>query len=370
MPQTLFLWTPQFCGYDLGPAHPLKPRRLELTHALLSAYGLLDRADVVCAPPSPAREEDLLLVHSREYVDAVRSIEKGGRAANLFAYGLGTSDNPIFGGMYEASLLYTGASIHAARAVFEGKAEAAFNIAGGLHHAHRSRAAGFCVFNDPAVAIAWLLRATNGEAKILYLDIDAHHGDGVQEAFYDNPRVLTISLHESGRTLFPGTGFAEEIGVGEGKGFSVNLPLAPFTGDETYLRAFGEVVPPLAEAFRPDFFVSQLGVDTHFLDPLTHLCLTTTAYEKVFATMRELAGKRWIALGGGGYSLDVVPRAWTLAFGRMLGEALPDKLPQGEGCLRDQSGPSLRAEEVAFAKEFAARSVEEIRNLIFPYHGL
>jgi len=370
MAHTLFLWSPQFCHYDLGPSHPLKPERLELTHALISAYGLLSQEGVACESPSPASPEDLLLVHSRDYIETVRALDKGIWVSNLSAYGLGTSDNPVFEGIYEASILYTGASLWAAEAVFRGEAEVAFNIAGGLHHAHRSRAAGFCIFNDPALAIAWLLRESDEAARILYLDIDAHHGDGVQEAFYDDPRVLTISIHESGRTLFPGTGFVEDIGTGEGTGFSVNLPLAPFTDDETYLWAFGEIVPPLVEAFRPDFFLSQLGVDAHFWDPLTHLCLTTRAYEEVFRQMCKLAGPRWIAFGGGGYSLEVVPRAWTLAFANMLGEDLPDEIPGGGGRLRDETGPSLQAEEVRFARDFASRSVEQIRQLIFSYHGL
>jgi len=370
MARALFFWSPQFCRYDLGPYHPLKPQRLELTHSLISAHGLLDRADVACVAPVPASEDDLLMVHSRDYVEVIRALDKGIEAANLFAFGLGTGDNPAFEGMYEASLLYSGASLQAAQAVFRGEAEVAFNIAGGLHHAHRSRAAGFCIFNDPAAAIAWILKESGGDAKIVYLDIDAHHGDGVQEAFYDNPRVLTISMHESGRTLFPGTGFVEEMGAGDGKGFSVNLPLAPFTDDETYLRAFGEIVPPLVEAFAPDFLVSQLGVDGHFLDPLTHLCLTTVTYEKVFEQIRALAGARWIALGGGGYSLEAVPRVWTLAWAKMLGETLADKLPGREGNLRDRESPSLGADEVRLAREFAARSVEEIRRLIFPYYQL
>ncbi|NIM05878.1 MAG: acetoin utilization protein AcuC [Armatimonadetes bacterium] len=369
MADALFFWSPQFCGYDLGAAHPLKPERLELTYSLISSYGLFSRPDVKCASAEPVSDDDLGLVHSREYVEVVRALDKGIYPANPYAYGLDTGDNPVFPGIYEASALYSGASVQAAQAVHKGEVEAAFNIAGGLHHAHRARAAGFCVFNDPALAIARLLKESE-DAKVVYLDIDGHHGDGVQEAFYDNPRVLTISLHESGQSLFPGTGFVEEIGTGDGKGFSVNLPLAPFTDDETYLWAFNEIVPPLVEAFAPDFLVSQLGVDAHFLDPLTHLCLTTTAYEKIFGEIRRLARKKWIALGGGGYSLDVVPRAWTLAFGCMVGENLADRPPGREGNLRDKESPALNAEEARYVRDFASRSVEQVRGLVFPYHGL
>jgi acetoin utilization protein AcuC len=370
MTRALFYWSPQFCQYDLGAFHPLKPERLELTHSLISACGLLDKDGVETIAPEPALDEDLLLVHSREYVDVLRALDRGIHSSNLYSYGIGTGDNPIFLGIYEASALYSGASLQAAKALFHGEAQAAFNIAGGLHHAHHSRAAGFCVFNDPALAIAWLLKESSGNAKIVYLDIDAHHGDGVQEAFYDNPRVLTISLHESGQTLFPGTGSVEEMGSGPGKGFSVNLPLAPYTDDETYLWAFKEIVPPLVNAFTPDFFVSQLGVDAHFLDPLTHLCLTTSAYENIFNEISRMADNHWLALGGGGYSLDVVPRAWTLAFASMLNETLPDELPGRTGKLRDEKGPPLEADEVKYARDFASRSVEQARNLIFPYHAI
>lgn len=369
MARVHFLWSPQFTQYDLGPFHPLKPERLELTYSLISDYGLLTRPDVVVTDATPATEAEVLAVHAREYVAAVRALDEGG-TPNPYAYGLGTGDNPIFPGIYEASLLYSGASLQAAQAVYRGEAAAAFNISGGLHHAHRARAAGFCVFNDPAIAIAWLLKESGGDAKVVYLDIDAHHGDGVQEAFYDDPRVLTISLHESGRTLFPGSGFVEELGAGEGTGFAVNLPLGPFTGDEVFLWAFEEIVPPLVAAFRPDFFVSQLGADGHFLDPQAHLHLSTAAYESVFVRIGELAGKRWIALGGGGYSLDAVPRVWTLAFAAMVGAKLADELPGREGYLRDQASPELSAAEIKSTRDFAARAVEQIKRQIFPYHRL
>jgi acetoin utilization protein AcuC len=370
MGKASFIWSPKFTAYDLGPQHPLKPKRLTLTHRLLEAHGLLSRPEVEVLAPRPASREDLLAVHSPDFVEAVIALEEGESPPDIYHYGLGPGDNPIFPGIYQASALYCGASILAAEKVFSGEAEAAFNISGGLHHAHYNRAAGFCVFNDPALAINKLLQLSQGEARIVYLDIDAHHGDGVQEAFYDNPRVLTISLHETGRSLFPGSGFVEEIGEGEGKGFAVNLPLAPATEDGTYLWAFHEIVPPLVEAFRPDFLCTQLGADAHFLDPLTHLALTTAAYEQMFAKMGELARGRWIAFGGGGYSLEAVPRVWTLAFGAMLGEALPNTLPGAKEPLRDTPGPQLSAKEIHRGRDFAEASVEKIKQLIFPCHGI
>jgi acetoin utilization protein AcuC len=370
MTKAAFIWSPKFTGYDLGASHPLKPKRLDLTHHLLEAYGLLSHPEVEILTPQPASREDLLTVHSPDFVDAVISLEEEETPPDIYAYGLGTGDNPIFPGIYQASALYSGASLLAAERVFSGEVSAAFNISGGLHHAHYNRAAGFCVFNDPALAIKKLLQLSQGEARVVYLDIDAHHGDGVQEAFYNDPKVLTISLHETGQSLFPGSGFVEEIGEGAGQGFAVNLPFAPDTEDETYLRAFEEIVPALLEAFRPDFLCTQLGVDAHYLDPLTHLSLTTAAYEQIFAKMKALARGRWIAFGGGGYSLEVVPRAWTLAFAAMLGEKLPDTAPGIKAPLRDKLGPALTGEEIHRAREYAARSVTQIKKLIFPYHGL
>ena len=219
-----------------------------------------------------------------------------------------------------------------------------FNFSGGLHHAHASQASGFCIFNDVAVAIHWLVRQG---ARVAYVDIDAHHGDGVQEAFYDSDRVLTLSLHQDGRTLFPGTGFVTETGRGAGNGYSVNVPLPPQTDDETYLWAFDQIVPPLVRRFDPDVLVSQLGVDTHHDDPLAHLALTTRGHQALFEAFSALAPARWLACGGGGYNLDVVPRSWTLAFGVLSGQTFPDELPAsyreqyGGHWLHDREAPSI-----------------------------
>ena len=253
MSQTALVYTPRFNDYDLGPSHPLKPARVVRTYNLIRACAFLEHSDVSVVQPSTASEEMLALAHSTEYIEAVRAPVEGRRLRNPLKFGLGTVDNPIVEGMYEATAIVVGASVKAADVVFEEAASIAFNPGGGLHHAHHSKAAGFCVFNDIAVAIAHLLNRCGDGVKVAYVDIDAHHGDGVQEAFYDRRDVLTISLHESGRYLFPGTGRVEDIGEGEGEGFSVNLPLSPFTSDEVYVWAFQEGIVPLLEAFEDHF---------------------------------------------------------------------------------------------------------------------
>jgi acetoin utilization protein AcuC len=243
-------------------------------------------------------------------------------------------DDPVWEGMHEASARVAGASVAAAEAVRSGRALHAVNVSGGLHHAHRSRASGFCVYNDPALAIQALL--DDGVQRIAYVDVDAHHGDGVQEAFYDDDRVLTISLHQSGATLFPGTGFPTELGVGDAEGTSVNVALPGFTGDAGWLRAFSGVVPVLVRAFEPEILVSQCGCDGHRADPLTDLRLTVdgqrAAYVQLHDLAHELCGGRWIAFGGGGYAMaDVVPRAWTHLLAVATGDPLPTgtDVPQG-----------------------------------------
>ena len=377
MNKATLVYSPRFAAYSMGESHPLRPERLDLTFALLQAYRVFDSPGVNWREPQEADRDLLLLAHSEEYVNVVKALSDGTSVSSPWRYGLATPDNPIFPGMYEASALCVGGSVLAADLVIDGHSEVAFNIGGGLHHAHRNRAAGFCIFNDPAIAIAHLLRRSGGDARVAYIDIDAHHGDGVQEAFYDTDRVLTISLHETGRYLFPYTGAVEESGIKDGVGYSVNLPLGPYTDDETYLWAFREVVPPLIGAFRPDFLLTQLGADTHFRDPLTHLALTTAGYEEVVKSIAALGG-RWIACGGGGYNLQVVPRAWTLAFGVMAHIELSDDLPaplaqrysESDGRLRDPEGPEVGADLRAGIRAMAERTVEQVQRLIFPRHGL
>jgi acetoin utilization protein AcuC len=321
--RTAFIYTDRYADYDYGLAHPLRIVRLKLTYELIKAYGLLALPSTRFVETREATEEELFLFHSRDYVDVLKRASQGSPVGEAFMYGLGPGDNPIFDGLWEWSLLATGASIQGARLVVEKEADIAFNVAGGLHHAFRDRASGFCYVNDPVITILWLLEQGK---RVAYIDIDAHHGDGVQRAFYGTDRVMTISLHESGNFLFPGSGFEYEMGEEEGEGYSVNVPLYPLTDDETYLWAFEEVVPPLIGEFKPDVMVTQLGVDTFYSDPLTHLCLSTRGFTKVIEKLRDLSIP-WVALGGGGYEVGNVARAWTLAWAIMNGVELEDEIP-------------------------------------------
>jgi acetoin utilization protein AcuC len=308
------VWDEALRAYDFGPGHPLAPIRVQLAMRLARDFGLLDTPTLeMLTPVVPATIEQIAAVHELEYIAAVQHASENPHDADPLR-GLGTPDDPAFAGMHDASALVAGATLMAAQAVHSGRTEHAVNIAGGLHHAMPGSASGFCIYNDIGVAIAWLL--AQGVERIAYIDVDVHHGDGVQEMFYDDPRVLTISLHESPLTLFPGTGFPEEIGGPGAPGSAVNVALPAGTGDQGWLRAFHAVVPQVLEAFDPQIIVSQHGCDSHIDDPLAHLALTIDGQrmscEAIHRWAHRYAGGRWIAVGGGGYEwVDVVPRAWT-----------------------------------------------------------
>ncbi len=319
-----FIYTDAYLDYDYGPTHPLKVTRLQLAYELINAYGLLDLPAVQSIVTRKAEEEDLALFHSQDYLKILKGASEGHIGGNAYSFGLGPGDNPIFQGLYDWSLLTTGATLQAVDFVGKGEGEIAFNIAGGLHHAMKSSASGFCYINDPAIGI---LRLVSQGKRVAYIDIDAQHGNGVQAALYRTNKVLTISLHETGHTLFPGTGFENEIGEGEGEGYAVNLPFPPFTDDEVYVWAFEEIVPPLIRTFQPDVVVTQLGVDSFYNDPLTNLKLSMHGFEKVVRRIKELA-PQWVALGGGGYNASNVARAWTLAWAVMNGVELSEDLPK------------------------------------------
>jgi acetoin utilization protein AcuC len=343
MRRVVFLSSPELWGRGHGPHHPLKPERLQRTYELLEQYGAFKLPKVQVVAPRLATAEELTLFHTDEYVTIVRALSAGQSDIPASRYGFGMGDNPIFQGMYESEGRKVGSALQAAELLLDGACDVAFSYGGGLHHGGPAMASGFCVFNDAAVAIHWLLK--QGQ-RVAYVDIDVHHGDGVQAAFYDSDRVLTISLHQDGHTLFPGTGFVDESGVGAGSGYSVNVPLPPYVDDELYLWAFRQIVPPLLTRFSPDIVVSQLGVDTHFSDPLANLGLTTNGQEQLFGELETLA-QRWLAIGGGGYNIDVVPRAWALAFGVMAENRWPSELPAryrttyGGHWLRDRAAPTL-----------------------------
>lgn len=310
-------------AYRLSEDHPLQPIRVKLAVDLMRDLGLVECAELT--PPREATAQEIALSHSPTYIEIVRSLSEPGRRREVSfedreAAGFASPDNPIADGMHEACAAIVGGSLLAAEAVHRGGALHAFNPAGGLHHASRDRASGFCVYNDVAVAAAWLRRQGH---RVAIVDVDVHHGDGTQALFYGDPHVLTISLHESGRYLFPGTGFPDERGSGEGIGSAVNLPLLPYMWDEPWLAAFEAVVPPLLRDFRPTVLVTQDGCDSHLLDPLAHLQTSTAIWPRIGRRFHDLAHElcdgRWVATGGGGYALrEVVPRAWTLLFAEMV----------------------------------------------------
>jgi acetoin utilization protein AcuC len=322
--RTAFVYSDTFQKYDYGAHHPLKIFRLKLTFELIKSYGLLSLPNTRYVEARYADDRELGMFHEEEYIDVLKSVNKGEEISDALRHGLGPGDNPIFRGLLDWSRLLAGASLQAASLVARGEVNIAFNISGGLHHARASQASGFCYVNDAVLAIMWLLRRG---LRVAYIDIDAHHGDGVQDAFYETDQVLTISIHESGRTLFPGTGFESELGRGRGEGYSVNIPMPPYSDDDLFIYAFTEVVPPIIEAFNPDIVVSQLGVDSFVSDPLTHLNYTTNGYGEAVKLIRELA-PRQVALGGGGYDIANVSRAWTLAWTIMNEMELPDEIPE------------------------------------------
>jgi len=316
--------------YDFGSSHPLRPERVLLTYEHIRALDLLYRPNVTQEKSRVATDDEIAAVHDRDFIETVKGIDAGELSERQgLPFGLGTPDDPIFDNMHEASAAVCGASLVAAEAVASGRAEHSFNPAGGLHHARRREASGFCIYNDPAVAIAKILEL-QPQWRVAYIDVDVHHGDGVQWIFYNEPRVLTISFHQSGRYLYPGTGFEDEIGEGAGEGTAANIPLLPFSGEGDYLWALERVLTELLGAFHPQVVVTQLGADTHHGDPLANLALTMPAYPRMARTLHELihlfADGRWVATGGGGYQFDtVVPKIWTIHWAEMIGH--PEIIP-------------------------------------------
>ncbi|MFP3853255.1 MAG: acetoin utilization protein AcuC [Anaerolineales bacterium] len=320
----VFISSPELWQRGHGPEHPLKPERLQRTHELLRTFGIFEWGNLSTLEPRMVRREELSLFHTEDYIQAVESLSRGDSTVEPRRYNFGPGDNPVFEGMYRSEGLKTGSALQAAEAVLSETHRIAFSYSGGLHHAAPDRASGFCVFNDIAVAISWLKPQVD---RIFYLDVDVHHGDGVQDGFYEDPSVYTYSIHQDPRTLFPGTGHLHEQGRGRGEGFCANLPLPPGTDSTAYLEAFRKTALPLIRRYDPDILVTQLGVDTHFEDPLAQLSLTTEAHQALYRDMKDLA-LPWLAFGGGGYNLDVVPRSWALAVAAMADRELPSELPE------------------------------------------
>ena len=371
------VWTDELARYRFRPGHPLDPRRLELTVGLIRAMDLVGDADRPIIPPREATEEELRTVHDADYIEAVQVVSSDPWMRVDRRFGLGTDDVPVVPHMHEMSRSVVGSTLKAAELVASGEVTRAMAPAGGLHHAHPAAASGFCVYNDLAVAIRWLQREHG--MRVLYIDFDAHHGDGVQDIFYEDPDVLTVSIHESGLYLFPATGFIDELGEGDGHGSSANIPLEAQTENESFLASFDAVVPELADAFQPDIIVLQSGCDAHVLDPLTHLRCTTSLFEELTRRVVTLAERhaqgRIVATGGGGYAIhEVVPRAWTLVWATLCGVEAPDDIPiewldrvRTEATadlpttLRDPPGflqPSPHRDEVERANELTVRGLK------------
>ena len=379
---SLAIWDERYLAYDFGD-HPLNPVRLDLTIRLARELGVLDRLDV--RPPEPADEQQLLTIHDADYLAAVRTASSD---QTFEGYGLGTTDDPVFPGMYDASALVAGGSAQAALAMWRGEAEHAVNIAGGLHHAMRRYASGFCIFNDVALAIRTLL--AEGVQRIAYVDIDVHHGDGVQAAFYDDPRVLTISLHQDPRTLFPGTGLPSDVGAGDAEGTAVNVALPPGTEDVGWLREFRAIVPGAVLVFKPDVLVTQCGCDTHHEDPLANLELTVDGQRTAIAALHrlahEVAGGKWVAFGGGGYGLvRCVPRTWTHLLAEATGTPVDPETAIPPGWVAHLRSRGVRGElpatmgerpvpEVApwipGGEDWLDGAIGATRNAVFPLLGL
>jgi len=375
--KTALVHSDEWARFDYGPQHPLRMERLGLTWRLMQAYGLTRLPDAVVHTPSPAGERDIETFHAPEYVAALKAANAGALPPRAGLFGLGPGDNPVFRGLWEAARLVAAGSLQAADLVAEGRVARAFHFAGGLHHAMPGRASGFCYVNDAVLAI---LRLREHGLRVAYVDIDAHHGDGVQHAFYGDPHVLTVSTHERGERLFPGTGFVHELGEGDAAGFSVNLPLEAYTDSAVYLPAFEAVVQPLLERFKPDVIVAQLGVDAHRTDPLTHLALDLQGFVKAFARLLPLA-PRLVALGGGGYDVRNVARGWTAAWAALNGLELPAEMPaafdddlrafgfESRG-LWDDPGPALPQEIDRAVRDYADRQVDAVQRTIFPLHRM
>ncbi|MGH3423512.1 MAG: acetoin utilization protein AcuC [Nocardioidaceae bacterium] len=374
--------------YNFGQSHPMAPVRVDLTMRLADELGLVGPGALEQVGAEAVDDETLATVHAAEYIDAVRAVSAHPDERKL-AFGLGTEDNPTFAHMHDASALIAGASIEAARRVWTGQALHAVNITGGLHHAMPGHASGFCIYNDIALAIRWLL--ANGAERVAYVDVDAHHGDGVQKVFYNDPRVLTVSIHEGPQTLFPGTGLPTEVGGEDAPGSAVNVALPPGTADAGWLRAFHAVVPQVVTEFEPDVLVTQQGCDSHMDDPLTNLMMSVDGQRASYLALSELADEvcdgRWVATGGGGYAvLDVVPRAWTHLLGIVAGRPVdpatptPPRWREHVAALKGRPAPALMTDGRSTAyrdwsegydpASWLDRSILAARKESFPLHGL
>ena len=385
---SIAVFDPTLTDYDFGPTHPMAPVRVDLTMLLAEELGVTGSRGLRLVPAPHASDDQIATVHGGGLIEAVMQAGRDPRRAD-YSYGLGSDDNPVFEGMHGAAAHVVGATLEAVRQVWTGQALHAANVAGGLHHAMPDKASGFCVYNDLGVGIQWLL--DQGAERVAYVDIDVHHGDGVERMFWDDPRVLTISLHETGQMLFPGTGFPQDLGGPDARGSAVNVALPPGTSDAGWLRAFHAVVPDLVREFDPDVLVTQHGCDTHLEDPLAHLMLTVDGQRAAYLALHDLAHEvcdgKWVATGGGGYAIvDVVPRAWTHLLAIVAGRPLDPRTATPEGWrdhvrtllgrtapfrLTDGRTPAYREWSGGYDPDtWLDRAIHATREAAFPLHGL
>ncbi|MHA1783928.1 MAG: acetoin utilization protein AcuC [Candidatus Helarchaeota archaeon] len=405
MKKAVLVDSDKFQDYDFGPSHPLTPKRLLLTRRLIEEFNLLDGTTTEMNEARYATDDEVGLIHGDLFINLLKKASSPDYTGGaMWEIGLGPGDNPIFPKMYESSCLYVGGSLVAADLIMQNKAEHAFNISGGLHHAMGSKAvnakgetidsgredkaSGFCILNDCAITAAYLIKKY-GVKKIAYLDVDAHAGDGMAYINYKLPNVLTISIHQHGRTLFPGTCFLNEIGEGEGKGYCVNIPILPYTFEEPYLKILKEVVAPILKAYKPEVLITQLGADTHFTDPLTMLLLSTNTYREIakfiHGITHDACNDKWIALGGGGYSPDIVGKSWMVYFAEMAEKSFPEELPEKWIAYAKELGikvqndvvidefdveKRLKPDDANQISEKTDELIDTIKEIIFPFFKL
>lgn len=375
MRKAAFIYSKELEKYPYPPEHPFNTVRAKRVREIVNSMGLLSGAGRREAAPEPAERVVLKKFHSARYLHVLKEASEGKFNAEALGMGIGTPDCPVFKGLYEGAVLAAGGTLVGAKLILSGEADTAFNPSGGFHHARPERASGFCYIND--VALACMVLAEEGK-RVLYLDVDVHHGDGVAYAFYDRSDVMTISLHQNPRTLFPGTGFEDEIGKGDGEGYCVNIPLPIGTYDEAYMMAFESLVLPLIGAFKPDVFVFELGADALAGDPLANLCLTNNVYAEVIGHLLSFS-KPILAAGGGGYNINNTVRAWALAWSVLCGadsenqeHALGGVMlgsTDWQGGLRDRTLAVSNQQREAVTPAIE-NTVETIKATVFPIHGL
>jgi len=367
-----FIYSNKLSKHILSDSHPMQPKRLAMTYDLLTQYDAFNQNNAEIISPRNATQNELIKFHTEDYIDAIKNISSNPNSISSALYNLGTVDNPCYPQMFEAALLSTGGSTLAADLLISSEYDSVFNISGGLHHAMRSNASGFCIFNDPVIAIE---KFTENKMKVVYIDIDCHHGDGVQKAFYDRDDVLTISIHESGAFIFPGTGNTNEIGTGKGRGYSINMPLYPYTDDEIYQDTFRKIVPPLIEYFHPDVLVTQMGIDSHFEDPITHLSLTVQGFTEIVKIFKSF-NLKWLSLGGGGYNLQAVARAWASGWGVISNQTFSNTLPgnynqtHNISTLFDASPPIIEDAVKSVCKKFVEENISTLEKYLRPIYPI